>query len=1163
MIMYSYVTDGGISISNFQQQPGFSSFLPGIAGLQGIPLWAFYVNRGQGIVSFGREGKDGSMMEFQPAVKAYHDVYRQGFRTFLRFSACDGSLDNSHSPLGLPKIYEPFQPWLDDQDSPTDKPIQTLTIWPDRILLQEELKYFSVQVEYSTLYNQPVPALIRTLRFINTSADSISIELLDGMARFIPAGSGDQVLKNMSHTLMAWMQVEDIHGVGAYAGMSSSVSDHAEVSQGREGNFSFSFVEHHGNQSAEQSFNKSQGQSTSVQFLQPLVDPYVVFGNDTSFGFPVRFKNQGLKSLYDQPQIKAGRYPTLFVGTSSQVDPGATLLIHTIVGAARTKDQVIHLLPTCSQPGFIEKNKQENRDYLESLVFAGKVSTGSPQFDGYVKQTYLDNLLRGGYPHLVTTTHGEEPFYLYSRKHGDLERDYNAFHLLPEYYSRGFANYRDVNQNRRSDIFFEPRVYDANIREFLNLIQADGYNPLVVQGLEFYVPQGQSFQALLSAYPNLLGDCPESTGNSATQTQVGKKSPTLVQLLTQGFTLGSLYNQLEAQGVDSPSQVLEHILSFALSRPTAEFHEGYWIDHWTYILDLIDSFCAIYPDRFLDLGFKQRNYSFFPSHAVVLPRSKRYVEHDNQVRQYYSVRELTEEEVQLIQNQATKPDRITSSLFEKLLVLLGIKYTTLDAQGIGVEMEAGKPGWYDALNGLPGLFGSSSSETFELLRLAGLLNQLVELFALSGSDSAIVLPAEAGFLWTQIAQVHTTYVQEEHERFWYWDKLNTLREQYRESIRLGLSGETMEVSLDQVRDWLAFTEKDLNGAVTRCALFSDQGLAPTYFIGTVTNWARQVDGKGKEVTDEKGRPRVEISAITYKPLPLFLEGVVKQLKLFPSSGTRILKQVKVSELYDSKLGMYKVNTSLAKESFEIGRAKAFRPGWLENESVWLHMEYKFLLELLKAGMSKEFWQEAKTALVPFMDPEVYGRSIFESSSFIASSAHDDPQYHGRGFVARLSGSTAELLQMLQIALWGIEPFRIMPVDGGTDSSKSLEVKLKDKLQAPQGDSLASAHQHSTGISNQVNNQVALSIRPQLPGFLFKDDGTLEARFLGFTQVIFVNPQRKDLFYPIQPQGYEVVNQFGTRLRILGPDITGELVHSLRNREIPTMMIFFGGFDDSK
>ena len=36
---------------------------------------------------------------------------------------------------------------------------------------------------------------------------------------------------------------------------------------------------------------------------------------------------------------------------------------------------------------------------------------------------------------------------------------------------------------------------------------------------------------------------------------------------------------------------------------------------------------------------------------------------------------------------------------------------------MGVEMEGDKPGWNDAMDGLPGLFGSGMSETFELKRI--------------------------------------------------------------------------------------------------------------------------------------------------------------------------------------------------------------------------------------------------------------------------------------------------------------------------------------------------------------------------------------------------------------------------------------------------------------
>ena len=61
-------------LEDYQRRPPLSSFLPGIAGKTGIPLWAFYVNRAQGIASFGVESKDCAIVEYEPANKAYRNV---------------------------------------------------------------------------------------------------------------------------------------------------------------------------------------------------------------------------------------------------------------------------------------------------------------------------------------------------------------------------------------------------------------------------------------------------------------------------------------------------------------------------------------------------------------------------------------------------------------------------------------------------------------------------------------------------------------------------------------------------------------------------------------------------------------------------------------------------------------------------------------------------------------------------------------------------------------------------------------------------------------------------------------------------------------------------------------------------------------------------------
>ena len=71
-------------LKNFGVKPAFSSFLPGICGIHGTPIWCYYVNRGQGVACFGVEDKDHAIMEFYPAHQAYQNVKRTGFRTFIK-----------------------------------------------------------------------------------------------------------------------------------------------------------------------------------------------------------------------------------------------------------------------------------------------------------------------------------------------------------------------------------------------------------------------------------------------------------------------------------------------------------------------------------------------------------------------------------------------------------------------------------------------------------------------------------------------------------------------------------------------------------------------------------------------------------------------------------------------------------------------------------------------------------------------------------------------------------------------------------------------------------------------------------------------------------------------------------------------------------------------
>ena len=312
-----------------------------------------------------------------------------------------------------------------------------------------------------------------------------------------------------------------------------------------------------------------------------------------------------------------------------------------------------------------------------------------------------DSVLRGGYP-IKLGNH--KIFYVYSRKHGDLERDYNYFSMLPEFYSQGNGNFRDVNQNRRCDTFFAPFVGRENIKTFYSLIQLDGYNPLGVEKLTYQVAEEKA-ESLLALHENLL------------TTEQEKQE--FCEYIKKPFTPGALYRKLEELCGEQDTELLfSQIIDQADGLVNGNFLEGYWSDHWTYNLDLVEDYLEVFPEKEKELLY-ERVYTTFLSRVNINPRYSRYEETENGLRQYYALNEKsrrnTEEKLVREANQSGKVLKMT--LLEKLVLLCTTKFAALDAYGMGVEMEGGKPGWYDALNGMPGMFGSSMAETYELARM--------------------------------------------------------------------------------------------------------------------------------------------------------------------------------------------------------------------------------------------------------------------------------------------------------------------------------------------------------------------------------------------------------------------------------------------------------------
>ncbi|UCC88465.1 MAG: hypothetical protein JSV81_03915, partial [Anaerolineales bacterium] len=667
--------EGRFVVRGFATARPFSSFLPGIAGPMGIPMWVFYVNRGQAIASFGVETKDSPIMEFQPANKAYQSTPYTGFRTFLKLKH---GIDTT--------LYEPFSPWHAADST-------HMCIGMNELELQATSAAHGVQtnVLYFTLPGENLAGLVRQVTVTNVGGAPVELELLDGMPAVVPYGATNRSLKHIGRTLEAWMGVHNLDQGIPFFRLHASAEDTAEVKSIRAGHFYFAF----------------RLEDDQAQLLPAIVDPALIFGHNTALNAPDQFVQYSLADLQARKQITTGKTPCAFFGTRAVLEPSTALTIYAMVGHVSDIEHLHRERDAFLQASYVHQKRDEARSLVRRLTDVVGTQTSSPIFDAYCRQTFLDNTLRGGWPLILVGKEKQFVYHVYSRKHGDLERDYNDFFLAAEMYSQGNGNYRDVNQSRRSDVLLNPQVRDFDVLAFLGLIQADGYNPLVVEGSQFRVPPAK--RASVLALVN--------------------KPDELEALLTKPFTPGQLLKTIADRRIGlsvSPETLIASALGHAEQHFEAAFGEGYWVDHWHYNLDLIETYLTVYPDQKDELLFGKPSVPYFDSSAVVKPRAEKYVLADGRVRQYGAVVE-DEEKAGLIASRVETPNLARmaygqgevywTTVYAKMLCLALNKFATLDPLGMGIEMEAGKPGWYDALNGLPGLFGSSLVETYELERL--------------------------------------------------------------------------------------------------------------------------------------------------------------------------------------------------------------------------------------------------------------------------------------------------------------------------------------------------------------------------------------------------------------------------------------------------------------
>lgn len=1034
-----YIDDlGYYVIKDYDKKSTFSSFLAAIAGMKGIPMWSFYVNRGQVISSIGIQDKDNCIMEFFPANEAYKMVTTNGYRTFIKIKG-DKEI-----------IFEPFSP------NSKYEATRYLKIKNNEIKIIEENKdlRLSIEVTYYTVSNEPFAAFSRKIKVYNTSNKKMDIEIIDGVAAILPYGATNQAYKEMSNTLRSWMRGEIKENNVAIYKLSSSTGDTTKVEQIDNAYF---YVAFDGN-------NKK---------LNPIVDQDSIFGYDTSLLNPIVFENKALENIFnDQPKVSYNKIPCGFSGGSFELKD--SIEIYSYLGYMNSEDDIYNNLDRITDKNYFEAKRQESNKLIDEISKHVDTVTKYPLFDEYIKQCYIDNVLRGGYPIKV----GEDKvYYVYSRKHGDLERDYNFFSIEPNFYSQGNGNFRDVNQNRRMDTYIHPFVDKENIKLFNNLIQLDGYNPLVIKGKTFKInlENNNKLEGILKE--NFIYD------NS------------LIKFLNNNFTIGELYSKLvKIENISNIDEIINKIISISEDEIDVAFGEGFWIDHWTYNLDLIEEYLDVYPDRLKELLYEDNDYIFYNSPEFVLPRKNKYVVEDNKVRQYLSLAKKENNDKWL---KTSKGEIYKTNLINKLFILALVKFSTLDMYGYGIEMEAGKPGWNDAMNGLPGILGSSFAETAELKRLLKFIQRNIEM-----EQEGIKVPMEVYDLLKDIDKLLYKLESKSISQIDYWNKVSNTRELFREKTKNNIDGLEKIVDLEELKDILNKFINKIDKGIEEIKEKNNNKI-PTFMYYNIKEYIESEEGV---------RPvKVEVNF-----LPDFLEGYARYLKTDLSSEEkeRIYKVIRESSIYDKKLKMYKTSESLEDVTFEIGRARSFTAGWLERESVFMHMEFKYILQLIKQGLYNEFFEDIKNIVPAFMNPEIYGRSILENSSFIASSSNPDERLHGKGFVARLSGTTVEMLSIWKLMMVGDKLFR-----------------YKD-------------------------NKLEFELNPIISKDFFKGN-KLITTLLGNIKLTYINEDNKDTFGEDagEIKEYRIIYRDNKEVKVKSNKIIGKIAEDIRNGLVKEIITF--------
>ena len=110
----------------------------------------------------------------------------------------------------------------------------------------------------------------------------------------------------------------------------------------------------------------------------------------------------------------ANKIPVGFTCVNVTLKANETKRIDTVIGHSHSEEHLLNMVETITNVEYLDQKRSEASNIVDEIIKDIDTETAFPIFDDYMRQNYLDNLLRGGYPMVIESGSKSFVYHLFS-----------------------------------------------------------------------------------------------------------------------------------------------------------------------------------------------------------------------------------------------------------------------------------------------------------------------------------------------------------------------------------------------------------------------------------------------------------------------------------------------------------------------------------------------------------------------------------------------------------------------------------------------------------------------------------------------------------------------------------------------------------------------------